>query len=754
MNERITQIVALIVLAGGLVFAAVLTPSINDQRIDRQLTYDTTTGDASNPAYILLSSTGPLRGIFINFAWHRIETLKNEGKFAEANDLAKFIVSLQPRFPGAWEFMAWNMAYNISVKTNTQEERWYWVNNGLNLLRDEGIPNNPRSILLYKQLSWILSHKMGGRTDDMHWYYKRQFAEEWEVVLGAPLRGRQLKEGVPDAPRNQWHNLTPDQFDWDATGQFRDVHLMAETYFRRPDTPTDAWDPKHYHTALSPDARRAFFSDYPGIEQFVRDLGQLRGPAGEELGLGMNAVTLRAFGRLAMLQRAGYNINDPVLKSREGLGLEALAVLEYMQAQNANPEPTAQAPAYYMDVAPRGGRTGNDPIPTDPNNPDATAQPDPARIDIDPLLDLLRAQTLIADYHMDPAYMMWLMDTYGPMDWRHVMSHSLYWSTLGTLMAGELLDATRVDVINNDRQSIHAIQGLAYSGTLAFRPRVQVLGDQGEGVILTMADTRFIEAYGDALERTRERIASGQFGEGMSDKTYLTGRENFLHSAIMYCWFGGQTGLARRYWDQVREEFGSANPDSTSIYKADYETYDLPTFAYLRLTDDDLYDSKVDYLNQILTSAWRDGMIQRDPQVTLRLLNAAHQFYQSFDEDYNSSATPGVDTQNRMDLPDFRILLVQTFLPVITDPTYSLGERASMWEVAAQILPDSETRFQVYAQMVNPLTTQMQLQGIDQPVQSMFLMPRGFVEWAQEQERRLQEQNNNGGTTGPGILRQ
>src|SRR5690606_16019333 len=95
-----------------------------------------------------------------------------------------YITTLQPRFPQVWAFHAWNMAYNISVTTHTPEERWSWVNNGIVLLRDQGIPLNPRAVRLYRELSWIFFHKIGQFSDDMQWYYKAQLAREWEEILG------------------------------------------------------------------------------------------------------------------------------------------------------------------------------------------------------------------------------------------------------------------------------------------------------------------------------------------------------------------------------------------------------------------------------------------------------------------------------------------------------------------------------------------------------------------------------------------
>ncbi|MEM9560826.1 MAG: hypothetical protein AAF995_11005, partial [Planctomycetota bacterium] len=118
--------------------------------------------------------------------WIRANDKKEDGKFFEAVELSRAITRLQPRFPRVWVFHAWNMAYNISVTTQTPAERWQWVNAGVRLLRDEGIKANPREMLLYKELAWFFLHKIGGYTDDANLNYKRWLAQEWHDILGAP----------------------------------------------------------------------------------------------------------------------------------------------------------------------------------------------------------------------------------------------------------------------------------------------------------------------------------------------------------------------------------------------------------------------------------------------------------------------------------------------------------------------------------------------------------------------------------------
>lgn len=174
----------LIVVCGGL---SVVTTSLLSASASRnQLTYTDKAEDGMKPDEALGIAAGAFRGLFINALWMRANDLKEAGKFHEAVDLARTITRLQPRFPRVWVFHAWNLAYNISVATNTVQERWQWVNAGIRLLRDEAIPQNPSDLLLHKELAWILLHKVQGLMDDANQHYKKQFAIEWTIVTGTP----------------------------------------------------------------------------------------------------------------------------------------------------------------------------------------------------------------------------------------------------------------------------------------------------------------------------------------------------------------------------------------------------------------------------------------------------------------------------------------------------------------------------------------------------------------------------------------
>ncbi|MEX2216173.1 MAG: hypothetical protein WD768_18825, partial [Phycisphaeraceae bacterium] len=190
-TNRLVQTVALAIsLICLLVVSFVIVPNLEAQRAKLQLGFARTAAESVKPSVAFASTMlGPARVFAINGLWYEVEQLKQEGKFAQINEMSRWITMLQPRFPEVWRFMAWNMAYNVSVQCYTQEERWDWVHKGIRLLREEGLRYNPRAVRLYRELSWIFYHKMGQYSDDVQWYYKTRLAREWQELLGAYSQG-------------------------------------------------------------------------------------------------------------------------------------------------------------------------------------------------------------------------------------------------------------------------------------------------------------------------------------------------------------------------------------------------------------------------------------------------------------------------------------------------------------------------------------------------------------------------------------
>lgn len=145
------------------------------------------TGQIKNAPPLVVFTTvamGSFRGLVADLLWLRSGALKDKGSYYEMVQLARWITDLQPTFSGATAYLAWNMAYNISVTCSGFADRWRWVNEGITLIRDRALEYNPEDPLLYKELAWIFLHKLGNVMDDANLYYKNRLAVQMSGVFG------------------------------------------------------------------------------------------------------------------------------------------------------------------------------------------------------------------------------------------------------------------------------------------------------------------------------------------------------------------------------------------------------------------------------------------------------------------------------------------------------------------------------------------------------------------------------------------
>ena len=135
---------------------------------------------------------GSFRGLIANALWMRLNDLQLDDKYFEMVQLSDWITKLQPHMVAVWQFQAWNMAFNISVKFKSHEDRWRWVERGIELLRDEGLHYNPHETGIYHELSWLFQFKIGAYMDDAHMLYKLRWAQEMQGVLGGRPNFKEL----------------------------------------------------------------------------------------------------------------------------------------------------------------------------------------------------------------------------------------------------------------------------------------------------------------------------------------------------------------------------------------------------------------------------------------------------------------------------------------------------------------------------------------------------------------------------------
>lgn len=169
-----------------LVLAATMGAHSRD---DRALPASMAMGSDAPPGVRFVTvALGGFRGLLADVLWGRASTLQDQGRFFEVAQLAGWITRLEPRYPEVWSYHAWNMAYNITAVVPDPADRWHWVENGIRLLRDEGIPSNPYDPKLRWELAWMFYDKVGGRWDEATLFYRVSWAREFSRLTGE--RGR------------------------------------------------------------------------------------------------------------------------------------------------------------------------------------------------------------------------------------------------------------------------------------------------------------------------------------------------------------------------------------------------------------------------------------------------------------------------------------------------------------------------------------------------------------------------------------
>lgn len=180
-----TLLVLLLVTLGVLAGIRKIESNLDRTISTEKLRFSGAVSDAPPAVAFTTVALGSFRGLLADILWLRSESLKSKKNYFEMVQLARWITDLQPNYSAGTAYLAWNLAYNISVTSSSWEDRWYWVNEGIKLIRDKAMLYNPDDPLLYRELAWIYLHKLGNMMDDANMYYKNQMAVQMGNILGS-----------------------------------------------------------------------------------------------------------------------------------------------------------------------------------------------------------------------------------------------------------------------------------------------------------------------------------------------------------------------------------------------------------------------------------------------------------------------------------------------------------------------------------------------------------------------------------------
>jgi hypothetical protein len=312
-----------------------------------------------------------------------------------------------------------------------------------------------------------------------------------------------------------------------------------------------------------------------------------------------------------------------------------------------------------------------------------------------PLLGYLRKRVLREHYRMDAGLMLELMEEYGPIDWRHPAAHGCYWSEMGVRVAGEMkVQDKQIDLLNTNRQSIHSLQQLAWFGRMSFDPVSQSMD--------LLPDPRFIPAYDRAMDRAKENIESGVYGEDISLDTFKTGHENFLLRAMTDYYLYGDREEALRLYKKAERLYGDRLSGRASGRYG--KTIDDAVIGLLRENLEAMADTR-QFITAMVVRGIDEGLANGRKDVFDRYVRVAREVYVRYQRD-KGTAPDG--EQERRSLPPFREVLAANYIVVMKSPTVSLLKRARVWSNSPLRLKQ-----RVYSRLRMDLFAQATRAGLD-----------------------------------------
>lgn len=553
LRDRIILFVSIVLAVGLLIGAGMQLDSINRRREDMDLIIDKPENIPPSLAFATVA-TGAFRGLVVDILWMRADKLKEEGQFFDARQLAEWITILQPRFASVWEFHAWNMAYNISVAipANQADQRWRWVKNGYELLRDEAIDKYKlKNMTLYRELGRIFQHKIGGVSDDAHKYYKLQLALAMEPLLG-----------------------TADNAYFD---------LLAE----------------------APVSWQEIKSD-PNISPLIKAIKSADNAFSDDNQFVSNYLSLRQDSR---------RFNPAAGKT-----------IDYFRGTKA----------------------------------------------LDKFDTFARAWQLRKAWKLDPVLIRQINRTYGPidwsdpnthlpLDWRHPDSHAIYWAVKGLKIAAkEQKSEIEVSEVNTDRIVAHSLQNLfrngkifiyelslpASSQDISQQPQTQIFKE-----IFLRPDLRMFEPYNSSVLAILKKYKDA--GDQGRYQTLQNGHRNMLINAVLSFYQSGHKGHAQKIYNQLRK-----------LYPLEKFKVPLVVFARQRFAEEletiGINDAKEQIIFLLRESYYLYAI--RDDNAAVGREKMAEEVYNYYQSKYSD--------ENRIDLPDFKLLRYFALFDFLNDQQY------------------------------------------------------------------------------------
>lgn len=124
---------------------------VERRRLEAKLTWaDPEDKEALEVGFLAL---GGFRGLLVDVLWIKAQTAMANQRYYELKLLCDLIQKLQPTFTQVHSFQAHQMMYNLADKSDTCEDKWYWIQSGFAAL-ERGIERNKQNYQLWFELGF------------------------------------------------------------------------------------------------------------------------------------------------------------------------------------------------------------------------------------------------------------------------------------------------------------------------------------------------------------------------------------------------------------------------------------------------------------------------------------------------------------------------------------------------------------------------------------------------------------------------
>src|SRR6185312_1871759 len=153
-HRQMTYAAAIVVLFGAMVPYGLWLENVKA----RKDLGEATLGEIDTGSFMLkLALIGGFRGVAANILWTRAEDLKKAHEWDRLKQTVDMITKLQPHFLSVWTFQGWNLAYNVSAEWDDPADKYEWIKQGINFVR-EGVTKNQKSPDLLWDTAWTYYH--------------------------------------------------------------------------------------------------------------------------------------------------------------------------------------------------------------------------------------------------------------------------------------------------------------------------------------------------------------------------------------------------------------------------------------------------------------------------------------------------------------------------------------------------------------------------------------------------------------------